>query len=149
VEGLRAALASADKDKASLGQAKARLATAEKQVSVDHCCVDVYCWCPAWRPARPQCRTRQQQIVHQLTLRSCTTCRTGRLFEIATNNLPALKQFTAVLPPCAGCSALDQIKNLEWEAEVLTQRFAAVQAERDALYDKFLRRGAEDRSAIK
>jgi hypothetical protein len=51
--------------------------------------------------------------------------------------LPALKQFTAVLPPCAGCSALDQIKNLEWEAEVLTQRFAAVQAERDALYDKF------------
>lgn len=30
-----------------------------------------------------------------------------------------------------------QVKNLEWEAEVLTQRFAAVQAERDALYDKF------------
>ncbi|WIA30588.1 hypothetical protein OEZ86_000670 [Tetradesmus obliquus] len=60
VEGLRAALTSADKDKASLAQTKARLATAEKQV-----------------------------------------------------------------------------KNLEWEAEVLTQRFAAVQAERDALYDKF------------
>jgi hypothetical protein len=32
VEGLRAALASADKDKASLAQTKARLATAEKQV---------------------------------------------------------------------------------------------------------------------
>lgn len=32
VEVLRAALASADKDKASLGQAKARLAAAEKQV---------------------------------------------------------------------------------------------------------------------
>jgi hypothetical protein len=37
------------------------------------------------------------------------------------------------------CCSLDcaQVKNLEWEAEVLTQRFAAVQAERDALYDKF------------
>lgn len=34
VEGLRAALASADKDKASLAQTKARLAAAEKQVSV-------------------------------------------------------------------------------------------------------------------
>jgi hypothetical protein len=32
VEVLHAALASADKDKASLGQAKARLAAAEKQV---------------------------------------------------------------------------------------------------------------------
>jgi hypothetical protein len=30
-----------------------------------------------------------------------------------------------------------QIKNLEWEAEVLAQRFAAVQAERDSLYEKF------------
>jgi hypothetical protein len=35
------------------------------------------------------------------------------------------------------CLACVQVKNLEWEAEVLTQRFAAVQAERDALYDKF------------
>lgn len=35
VEVLRAALASADKDKASLGQAKARLAAAEKQVRRD------------------------------------------------------------------------------------------------------------------
>lgn len=32
VESLRAALANADKDKASLAQSKARLATAEKQV---------------------------------------------------------------------------------------------------------------------
>lgn len=30
-----------------------------------------------------------------------------------------------------------QVKNLEWEAEVLAQRFAAVQAERDSLYEKF------------
>lgn len=29
------------------------------------------------------------------------------------------------------------MKNLEWEAEVLAQRFAAVQAERDSLYEKF------------
>jgi hypothetical protein len=30
-----------------------------------------------------------------------------------------------------------QVKNLEWEAEVLAQRFAAVQGERDSLYEKF------------
>ncbi len=30
-----------------------------------------------------------------------------------------------------------QVKNLEWEAEVLQQRFGAVQKERDELYDKF------------
>jgi hypothetical protein len=29
------------------------------------------------------------------------------------------------------------VKNLEWEAEVLAQRFAAVQGERDSLYEKF------------
>lgn len=29
------------------------------------------------------------------------------------------------------------MKNLEWEAEVLAQRFAAVQEERDSLYEKF------------
>jgi hypothetical protein len=29
------------------------------------------------------------------------------------------------------------VNNLEWEAEVLAQRFAAVQAERDSLYEKF------------
>lgn len=30
-----------------------------------------------------------------------------------------------------------QVKNLEWESEVLQQRFTKVQAERDELYDKF------------
>lgn len=30
-----------------------------------------------------------------------------------------------------------QVTNLEWEAEVLAQRFAAVQAERDSLYERF------------
>ncbi|KAF5833874.1 growth-arrest-specific micro-tubule binding-domain-containing protein [Dunaliella salina] len=30
-----------------------------------------------------------------------------------------------------------QVKNLEWESEVLQQRFAKVQSERDELYDKF------------
>jgi hypothetical protein len=30
-----------------------------------------------------------------------------------------------------------QVKNLEWEAEVLAQRFAQVQQERDELYEKF------------
>lgn len=30
-----------------------------------------------------------------------------------------------------------QVKNLEWEADVLAQRFAAVQAERDSLYEKY------------
>lgn len=30
-----------------------------------------------------------------------------------------------------------QVTNLEWEAEVLAQRFAAVQAERDSLYKRF------------
>lgn len=29
------------------------------------------------------------------------------------------------------------MKNLEWELEVLQQRFGKVQAERDELYDKF------------
>jgi Growth-arrest specific micro-tubule binding len=29
------------------------------------------------------------------------------------------------------------VKNLEWEAEVLAQQFAAVQKERDELYDRF------------
>jgi hypothetical protein len=43
VEGLRAALASADKDKASLSQTKARLATAEKQVG------------PCWQLGVAQC----------------------------------------------------------------------------------------------
>lgn len=30
-----------------------------------------------------------------------------------------------------------QVKNLEWESEVLQQRFTKVQSERDELYDKF------------
>ena len=30
-----------------------------------------------------------------------------------------------------------QIKNLEWESEVLQQRFTKVQGERDELYEKF------------
>lgn len=34
-------------------------------------------------------------------------------------------------------NAEKQIKNLEWENEVLAQRFSKVQSERDDLYDKF------------
>lgn len=34
-------------------------------------------------------------------------------------------------------AAEKQIKNLEWEAEVLQQRFSKVQSERDELYDRF------------
>jgi growth arrest-specific protein 8 len=30
-----------------------------------------------------------------------------------------------------------QVRNVEWENEVLQQRFAKVQSERDELYDKF------------
>lgn len=37
---------------------------------------------------------------------------------------------------CCAC-VYAQVKNLEWEAEVLAQRFAAVQAERDSLYEKY------------
>lgn len=34
-------------------------------------------------------------------------------------------------------AAEKQVKNLEWESEVLQQRFAKVQSERDELYEKF------------
>jgi hypothetical protein len=39
--------------------------------------------------------------------------------------------------PYACTHLLLQVKNLEWELEVLQQRFGKVQAERDELYDKF------------
>lgn len=39
--------------------------------------------------------------------------------------------------PLPDSSLPPQVKNLEWEAEVLAQRFTKVQAERDELYERF------------
>eukprot|EP00983_Pelagomonas_calceolata_P097079 1158207-Pelagomonas_calceolata.AAC.7 len=61
-------------------------------------------------------------------------CGRIELFIKAQSKLPCSLSAAA---PARLVASEKQVKNLEWESEVLQQRFAKVQAERDELYDKF------------
>jgi hypothetical protein len=122
VEVLRGALACADKDKASLAQAKERLAAAVKQVGAG------WLWVAngrgkGHRRAR-QCLLFGWQAPADVTVCVCVCVCVCACVAVWLQRLRC-------------CWQAVQVKNLEWEAEVLAQRFAAVQAERDSLYDKF------------
>lgn len=85
------------------------------------------------RPASPQCGSNDQ--------RRCSAAVTPA--PAISTGVPAHQAQlsflgrTSTAPRRPACLARVQVKNLEWEAEVLAQRFAVVQAERDSLHERF------------